>query len=54
MDDKKIKLYSAIAFQFLILVSLIAGIFFLPELREMFAGAIVGLAVGIGLESIKQ
>lgn len=54
MDDNKVKLYAAIAFQFVILLALVAGIFLVPELREMFAGAIVGLAVGIGIESIKQ
>jgi hypothetical protein len=54
MDDKKIKLFSAIAFQFVILFTLVAGIFLVPELREIFSGAIVGLAVGIAIESIKQ
>ena len=51
---ENIKLYSAIAFQFLILGVLSAALFMMPEFRELILGALIGLAVGIGVESIKK
>ena len=54
MEDTKVKLYAAIAFQFVIVFTLVAALFVLPDLREIISGALIGLAVGIGLESIKQ
>jgi len=53
MEDK-VKLYCAIAFQF-ILVGILAYAFFnISTLQEMIGGAFIGLLVGIGINQIKE
>ena len=54
MNEKQIKLYAAIAFQFAILITLGVGFFLFPDFREFIGGVLGGLLVGIGIESIKQ
>lgn len=51
---ENIKLYSAIAFQFLILAVLTACLFTGTGDANTILGAIIGLAVGVGIGSIKE
>jgi len=52
--ENKVKLYCAIAFQFLLLAILTGCLFFKIGDVQTLQGALIGLLVGIGINSVKE